>query len=36
LIEGATKNLLFFPEGVKKLVERWNQYMEVERDYVEK
>jgi hypothetical protein len=27
---------LFFSDGIKKLVKRWNQWVEVERDYVAK
>jgi hypothetical protein len=31
-----TKPRYFFPDGIKKLVEHWNQCIEVEGDYIEK
>jgi hypothetical protein len=34
LVKDITKNLFSF--GIKKLVKRWNRYIEVEGDYVEK
>jgi hypothetical protein len=41
-VTGAVQNWLktelknFFPDGIKKLVNRWNRCVEVEGDYVEK
>jgi hypothetical protein len=34
MVEDATKTLI--SDGIKKLVKRWNRYVEVEEDYVGK
>jgi hypothetical protein len=36
LVKEATQKKVFFSDGIKELVKRWNRCVEVEEDYVEK
>jgi hypothetical protein len=36
LVKDATKKLFFSPDGIIKLVKRWNRCVKVEGGYVEK